>query len=169
MKNDFNRGTFLKTTVLSSGGILAGLSFVPMLNTETILSQKNSESIQFSDLNAAIKISKNNLETVFHSHKSTKKTILLKNVKESDIDWQNVYNNFSVVNYKEYQNQLFKNENNPSTEKTLLEAAAKKWNTDVYSCSASNGIITNKTGEKLCYADLVKQVKYINKKLIFLV
>ncbi len=170
-KDNFSRRNFLKTSALASGGMLIGFNLLTACKPEAKM-PVDIASLNFNDFNAFIKISDEGYVTIFSPNpeigQGVKTSMPMIIAEELDVDWNKVNVAQGVLDTKNYTRQVAGGsqsirqgwdalrQTGATAKQMLVNAAAAKWQVDASSLKASNGIITNKTGEELTYGDVVK-------------
>lgn len=172
INTNFSRRNFLKTSVLASGGMLIGFNFLSACKLDAKM-PVDIESLNFNDFNAFIKISDEGYVTIFSPNpeigQGVKTSMPMIIAEELDVEWKNVTVAQGVLDTKNYTRQVAGGsqsirsswdalrQTGATAKQMLVNAAAKKWNVNPSTCSASKGIITNAVGETLGYGDVVKE------------
>lgn len=129
--------------------------------------------LNFNDFNAFIKISDEGYVTIFSPNpeigQGVKTSMPMIIAEELDVDWDKVNVAQGILDTKNYTRQVAGGsqsirqgwdalrQTGATAKQMLVNAAAAKWQVDASSLKASNGIITNTSGEKLTYGDVVKE------------
>jgi len=169
-KIHFSRRNFLKTSALASGGLLVGFNLFtackPNVEPPVDISKLN-----FNDFNAFIKISDEGKVTIFSPNpeigQGVKTSMPMLIAEELDVPWSDVHVEQGVLDTANYTRQVAGGsqslrfgweplrQTGATARQMLVNAAAARWGVDPSECSASQGVITNGTGEKLGYGDVV--------------
>ncbi|WP_375240718.1 molybdopterin cofactor-binding domain-containing protein [Polaribacter sp.] len=171
-KDNFSRRNFLKTSALASGGMLIGFNLLTACKPEAKM-PVDIASLNFNDFNAFIKISDEGYVTIFSPNpeigQGVKTSMPMIIAEELDVDWDKVNVAQGILDTKNYTRQVAGGsqsirqgwdalrQTGATAKQMLVNAAAAKWQVDASSLKASNGIITNTSGEKLTYGDVVKE------------
>jgi isoquinoline 1-oxidoreductase beta subunit len=170
--DNFNRRSFLKTSLLATGGMLIGFNLLSAFKLDAIM-PVDIESLNFNDFNAFIKISEKGYITIFSPNpeigQGVKTSMPMIIAEELDVDWSKVSVVQGALDSKNFTRQVaggsqsirsswdaFR-QTGATAKQMLINAAAVKWNVDATTCSASKGIITNANGDKLGYGEVVKE------------
>lgn len=172
--NTFNvsRRNFLRTSALAGGGLLIGFNFLTACKTDAVM-PIDVENLNFNDFNAFIKISEEGYITIFSPNpeigQGVKTAMPMIIAEELDVAWKNVFVAQGVLDSKNYQRQVAGGsqsirfgwdalrQTGATARQMLINAAAKRWEVDPATCTASEGIITNANGDKLGYGEVVKE------------
>ncbi|QMU63302.1 MAG: molybdopterin-dependent oxidoreductase [Flavobacteriaceae bacterium] len=168
----FSRRDFLKTSALAGGGLLIGFNLVSACKPNAIM-PIDIENLNFNDFNAFIKIADNGMVTIFSPNpeigQGVKTAMPMIIAEELDVAWKNVYVAQGALDTENFQRQVaggsqsirfgwdVLRQTGATAKQMLVNAAAKKWNVDASTCTASNGVITNANGNTLGYGDVVKE------------
>lgn len=171
-KDNFSRRNFLKTSALASGGMLIGFNLLTACKPEAKM-PVDIASLNFNDFNAFIKISDEGYVTIFSPNpeigQGVKTSMPMIIAEELDVDWDKVNVAQGILDTKNYTRQVAGGsqsirqgwdalrQTGATAKQMLVNAAAAKWQVDASSLKASKGIITNTSGEKLTYGDVVKE------------
>ena len=171
-KLTFSRRNFIRTTALASGGLLIGFNFFNSCK-EAVVPPVDVSKLNFNDFNAFIKIADNGYVTIFSPNpeigQGVKTSMPMLIAEELDVPWEHVTvaqgaldtNNFTRQVAGGSQSIRFGwdalRQTGATARQMLVNAAAAKWGVNAASCSASNGIIKNSTGETLGYGDVVNE------------
>tara|TARA_B100000787_G_scaffold29375_3_gene19602 strand:- start:23667 stop:25829 length:2163 start_codon:yes stop_codon:yes gene_type:complete len=168
----FSRRNFLKTSVLTGGGILIGFNLLSACKPDAKVPVDISK-LNFNDFNAFIKISEEGYVTIFSPNpeigQGVKTSMPMIIAEELDISWEKVTVAQGLYDPLNYQRQVAGGsqsirfgwdalrQTGATTKQMLINAAAMKWGVEASTCSASQGIITNANGDTLGYGEVVKQ------------
>ncbi|MBB6463885.1 xanthine dehydrogenase family protein molybdopterin-binding subunit [Flammeovirga kamogawensis] len=167
-----SRRNFLKTSLLTGGGLLMGLNFLGTSCAKNAEMPKSIEDLDFQSFNAYLKIADNNTVSIYAPNpeigQGVKTSMPMIIAEELDIPWENVVVVQAGLN-SEYKRQVaggsqsirlgWKNlrKAGATAKLMLLTAAANKWNIPVEECVAKQGVITNKKGDSIKYGDVVNE------------
>ena len=170
--SNINRRGFLKTSLLASGGMLIGINFLAAVKPEAIM-PVDTNNLNFNDFNAFIKIADNGMVTIYSPNpeigQGVKTSMPMIIAEELDVAWKNVVVAQGVLDTKNYTRQVAGGSQSirqgwealrttgATAKQMLITAAANKWDVNPSDCKASKGVITNKSGMKLGYGDVVKE------------
>jgi isoquinoline 1-oxidoreductase beta subunit len=171
-KITFSRRNFIRTSALASGGLLIGFNFFNSCK-EAVVPPVDISKLNFNDFNAFIKIADNGYVTIYSPNpeigQGVKTSMPMLIAEELDVPWEHVTvaqgaldtNNFTRQVAGGSQSIRFGwdalRQTGATARQMLVNAAATKWGVDAASCKASDGIITNATGDKLGYGDVVNE------------
>ena len=166
----YKRRTFIKASALTSGGLLIGVNFFSSCK-EDVLPPVDLANLDYNDFNAFLKISNDGYATIFSPNpeigQGVKTSMPMLIAEELDIPWEKVHVVQGKLDNENYQRQVAGGSQSlrfgwDSLRKTgaaakqmLVSAAAKQWEVDPADCSVSDGVISNKNGDKLNYGDVV--------------
>lgn len=169
-KNNVDRRSFMKASLLASGGILFGFNLLKAMNSDARI-PNTIEKLNFHDFNAYIKIAENGKVTIFSPNpeigQGVKTAMPMLIAEELDVAWDDVevvQANLDTNNFKRQVaggSQSIRKSWKPlrqtgaTARQMLVEAAAIKWNVSKKSLSTKNGFVFNKDGDKLGYGELV--------------
>jgi len=168
----FSRRNFLRASALTSGGILIGFNLFSACTPEA-KPPVDLSKLNFNDFNAFIKISDDGYATIYSPNpeigQGVKTSMPMIIAEELDIPWEKVLVAQGDLDMKNFKRQVAGGsqsirmgwdalrQTGATAKQMLVNAAAKKWNVDPSTCSASQGVITNAKGETLGYGDVVKE------------
>jgi len=166
-----SRRNFLKTSLLAGGGMLVGFNLLNACKSEAQLPLDLSK-LNFNDFNAFIKISDEGYVTIFSPNpeigQGVKTAMPMIIAEEQDVPWDKVSVAQGIYDPKNYQRQVAGGsqsirsgwdalrQTGATTKQMLVNAAAITWGVEPHTCSASQGIITNLSGDTLGYGEVVK-------------
>ena len=166
-----SRRNFLKTSLLAGGGMLVGFNLLNACKSEAQLPLDLSK-LNFNDFNAFIKISDEGYVTIFSPNpeigQGVKTAMPMIIAEELDVPWDKVSVDQGIYDPKNYQRQVAGGsqsirsgwdalrQTGATTKQMLVNAAAITWGVEPHTCSASQGIITNLSGDTLGYGEVVK-------------
>jgi isoquinoline 1-oxidoreductase subunit beta len=168
----FSRRSFLRTSALATGGILISFNLFnackPGIEPPVDLSQ-----LDFNDFNAFIKISDEGKVTIFAPNpeigQGVKTSMPMLIAEELDVAWSDVYVAQGVLDTKNYTRQVAGGsqslrhgweplrQTGATARQMLVNAAAAKWGVDPSECTTKEGIISNASGDKLGYGEIVNE------------
>jgi isoquinoline 1-oxidoreductase subunit beta len=168
----FSRRSFLRTSALATGGILISFNLFnackPGVDPPVDLSQ-----LDFNDFNAFIKISDEGKVTIFAPNpeigQGVKTSMPMLIAEELDVAWSDVYVVQGVLDTKNYTRQVAGGsqslrhgweplrQTGATARQMLVNAAAAKWGVDPSECTTKEGIISNASGNKFGYGEVVNE------------
>lgn len=165
-----SRRSFLKSVSLVGGGMLIGFNLFTSCKEEIKVVKEDLSLLNYNDFNAFIKISNSGKVTLFSPNpeigQGVKTSMPMLIAEELDVPWKDVYVVQGKMDAEHYKNQfaggslgikrawLPLRQTGATAKQMLINAAAIRWNVDPKECTASQGIITNKNGDKLGYGDV---------------
>lgn len=166
----FDRRSFLKTSVLASGGMLIGFNLFSSCTPDVSVPTDVSD-INFNDFNAYIKIASNGKVSIYSPNpeigQGVKTAMPMLIAEELDVNWEDVFVVQGNLDTESYINQFaggsqgilrawtpFR-EVGATARQMLVNAAALSWNVDPSECHTKDGIIFNAQGDQLGYGDVV--------------
>ncbi|GAB1308947.1 xanthine dehydrogenase family protein molybdopterin-binding subunit [Urechidicola sp. KH5] len=175
IKRNQNRRTFLKTSLISSGGLMFSFSWLQAQSRlfDTALEKEVVET----KLSGYIVIKKDNTIIIYSQNpeigQNIKTSMPMIVAEELDADWA-----FVEVHQADLDTDTFKRqiaggsqsirqgwtslrEAGATARAMLLEAAAKKWGVDINTLTTSNSYVINGNGNKIAYGDLIDIVSEI--------
>lgn len=171
-KITFSRRNFIRTSALASGGLLIGFNFFSACK-ETATPPVDISKLDFKDFNAFIKIADNGYVTIFSPNpeigQGVKTSMPMIIAEELDVPWSHVSVEQGALDTKNFQRQVAGGsqsirfgwdalrQTGATAKQMLVNAAAAKWGVDASTCKASDGVITNASGEKLGYGEVVNE------------
>ncbi|NER11861.1 molybdopterin-dependent oxidoreductase [Leptobacterium flavescens] len=166
----FSRRSFLKTSSLAGGGMLIGFNLFTACKADTAPPVDIAE-LDFNDFNAFIKIADNGKVTIFSPNpeigQGVKTSMPMIIAEELDVAWKDVHVAQGILDTKNYTRQVAGGsqslrqgwtplrQTGATARQMLVNAAAAKWGVDPSECSTSEGVITNASGDKLGYGEVV--------------
>jgi len=175
-----NRRNFLKTSALTSGGMLIGFNLFTACKQDAKLPEEvvDISSLNFNDFNAFIKIADNGMVTIYAPNpeigQGVKTSMPMIIAEELDVEWKNVYVVQAPLDTKHYERQVAGGsqsirhgwdplrQTGATARQMLIMAAASKWGIDIAECKASKGVISNAKGDQLGYGDVVKEAAQLD-------
>lgn len=165
-----NRRSFLKTSVLASGGMLIGFNLFSSCKPDASV-PTDVKALNFNDFNAYIKIADNGMVTIYSPNpeigQGVKTSMPMLIAEELDVAWENVFVAQGHLDTENYANQFAGGstgilrawtplrEVGATAKQMLVNAAAIKWGVDASSCYVKEGVVFNANGDQLGYGDLV--------------
>ena len=129
--------------------------------------------LNFNDFNAFIKIADNGMVTIFAPNpeigQGVKTSMPMIIAEELDVPWNHVHVVQGKLDTNNYTRQVAGGsqsirfgwdplrQTGATARQMLVNAAAIRWGVESSECTASQGVITNATGETLGYGDVVKE------------
>lgn len=171
-KMTFSRRGFIRTSALASGGLLIGFNFLTACKEE-VQPPVDIANLNFNDFNAYIQIADNGYVTIFSPNpeigQGVKTAMPMLVAEELDVPWDHVFVKQAGLDTDKYRGQVaggsqsirqnweVLRQTGATAKQMLINAAAAKWQIDADEVTATAGIITSPTGEKLGYGDVVKE------------
>ncbi|WP_346883272.1 molybdopterin cofactor-binding domain-containing protein [uncultured Algibacter sp.] len=167
----FSRRSFLKTSVLASGGMLISFNLFGACQPN-VAPPIDISALNYNDFNAFIKISDEGKVTIFSPNpeigQGVKTSMPMIIAEELDVPWEDVNVVQGKLDTKNYTRQVAGGsqsirqgweplrQTGATAKQMLVNAAAAKWGISASDCTAKLGVITNNKGETLGYGDVVK-------------
>lgn len=167
-----SRRTFLKTSLLASGGILIGFNLFTSCDEEAEV-PTTVEEINYKDFNAYIKIADNGQVTIYAPNpeigQGVKTSMPMLIAEELDVAWDDVTVAQGALDTENFTRQLAGGSQSirqgweplrrvgATARQMLVMAAATKMGVEVADCTVKDGVITNSKGETLGYGDVVSE------------
>ena len=171
-KSNFSRRAFLKSTALASGGMLIGFNLFTACKSDAELPIDISQ-LNFNDFNGFIKISDEGKVTIFSPNpeigQGVKTSMPMLIAEELDVAWKDVFVQQASLDTKNFTRQVAGGSQSirlaweplrhtgATARQMLINAAAKKWGVDASECKTKEGIVSNSSGDKLGYGELVTE------------
>lgn len=171
-KFTFSRRGFIRTSALAGGGILLGVNFLNACK-EAVQPPVDIANLNFNDFNAFIKIAENGYVTIFSPNpeigQGLKTAMPMLIAEELDVPWAHVTVEQAGLDTKNFTRQVAGGsqsirhgweplrQTGATAKQMLVEAAAARWGVPPYTCTASEGVITNQAGKKLGYGEVVNE------------
>jgi isoquinoline 1-oxidoreductase beta subunit len=168
----FSRRAFIRTSSLAGGGMLIGFNLFTACKPKAEMPIDISK-LNFNDFNAFIKIADNGMVTIFAPNpeigQGVKTSMPMIIAEELDVPWNHVHVVQGKLDTHNYTRQVAGGsqsirfgwdplrQTGATARQMLVNAAAARWGIDASECTASQGVITNATGETLGYGDVVKE------------
>ena len=175
-KLQFSRRSFLKTSSLAGGGLLIGFNLFTACKSE-VKPPIDLSKLNFNDFNAFIKISDEGKVTIFSPNpeigQGVKTSMPMLIAEELDVAWSDVYvvqGDLDNVNYTRQvaggsQSIRFGweplRQTGATARQMLVNAAAARWGVDSSECNVKEGVISNASGDKLGYGDVVNEASLL--------
>jgi isoquinoline 1-oxidoreductase beta subunit len=170
-KTKYNRRSFLKLSSAAGGGMLLGFSWLASCNPTA--EQIKAMPENWFDINAYLKIGENGLVTIISPNpeigQNVKTSMPMIIAEELDVSWSDVIVEQAALNTNWYQRQVAGGSQSirkgwqslrmagATARQLLVETAAKRWDVSADGLSVSDGVITNKKGEKLTFGELAEE------------
>lgn len=171
-KISFSRRGFLKTSTLASGGMLIGFNLFNSCKKD-VEPPVDLSALDYNDFNAFIKISDEGKVTIFAPNpeigQGVKTSMPMLIAEELDVAWEDVHVVQGKLDTKNYTRQVAGGsqslrhgweplrQTGATARQMLVNAAAAKWGVDASDCKTDKGIISNSSGDKLGYGEVVKE------------
>ncbi|WP_405326652.1 molybdopterin cofactor-binding domain-containing protein [Leeuwenhoekiella sp. LLG6367-2.1] len=171
-KMTFSRRGFIRTSALASGGLLIGFNFLTACKEE-VQPPVDIANLNFNDFNAYIQIADNGYVTIFSPNpeigQGVKTAMPMLVAEELDVPWDHVFVKQAGLDTDKYRGQVaggsqsirqnweVLRQTGATAKQMLINAAAAKWQIDADEVTATAGVITSPSGEKLGYGDVVKE------------
>lgn len=168
----FNRRDFIRTTALAGGGMLIGFNLFTACK-EDVKPPVDLSLLNYNDFNAYIKISDDGKVTIFSPNpeigQGVKTSMPMLIAEELDVEWDDVLVVQAALDTKNFTRQVAGGsqslrlgweplrQTGATARQMLVNAAAAKWGVSASECSTKNGVITNSSGNKLGYGEVVKE------------
>ncbi len=168
--NGFSRRSFLKSVSLVGGGMLIGFNLFTSCTEEIKILKEDLSKLNYNDFNAFIKISNSGKVTLFSPNpeigQGVKTSMPMLIAEELDVPWEDVYVVQGKMDAEHYKNQfaggslgikrawLPLRQTGATAKQMLINAAALYWEINPNECTAKQGVISNKNGDKLGYGDV---------------
>lgn len=169
-KNNVDRRSFMKTSLLASGGILFGFNLLKAVNIDSIV-PNSIDNLNFHDFNAYIKIAENGKVTIFSPNpeigQGVKTAMPMLVAEELDVAWDDVEVVQASLNTDSFRRQVAGGsqsilkawwplrQTGAAARYMLVEAAAIRWSVAQDTLTTKEGFVFNKNGDKLGYGELV--------------
>ncbi|MBT8265996.1 MAG: molybdopterin-dependent oxidoreductase [Bacteroidia bacterium] len=169
---NFSRRSFLRTSALASGGMLIGFNLFTACKKD-VQPPVDLSLLDYNDFNAFIKISDEGKVTIFSPNpeigQGVKTSMPMLIAEELDVDWNDVHVAQGVLDTKNYTRQVAGGsqslrqgweplrQTGATARQMLVNAAAARWGISSSECKTKNGVISNSSGDKLSYGDVVKE------------
>ncbi len=175
-KTHIGRRSFIKTSILSGGGIMVGFSWLASCNLTT--DQVKTLPKEWFEINGFLKIGENGLVTIMSPNpeigQNVKTSMPMLVAEELDVDWKDVSVEQAPLNTDIFQRQLAGGSNSISSswiplrmagataKFMLITAAAKKWGVSVNEITTKLGELHHKaSGRKLGYGNVASSAAKI--------
>ncbi len=170
-----DRRTFIKSSVIGSGGLILGFQWLSSCNLDDPATMKVMKDLpsEWIDFNAFLKIGDTGLVTIMSPNpeigQNIKTSMPMIVAEELDVDWFDVLVEQAPLNTVWYTRQVAGGSQSirqgweslrkagATAKEMLVNAAANRWGIDVSECQVSKGIITNAKGESLSYGELASE------------
>ena len=170
-KPSISRRNFIKTSVLSSGGILIGFNLFTSCKPN-VAPPTDISKLDFQNFNAYIKIAKNGMVSIMSTNpeigQGVKTAMPMVLAEELGVKWENVIVEQAPLDTENFTRQVaggsqsIRSSWNPlrqtgaTARQMLVEAAAKQWNVDPSECTAKDGIIKHSSGKEIGYGEIAE-------------
>ncbi len=163
-----SRRDFLKTSLLASGGLLLGFSWLE--NEAFAATVQTASAADNLVANAFLSIAPDNVITLYSPNpeigQGIKTAFAMIVAEELDADWKNVVVKQANLDTQKYERQLTGGSGaikhswerlrkaGATARHLLIEAAAQKWSVDPTLCKTKDGFVISPTGQKIPYGEL---------------
>ena len=173
IKTKVGRRSFLKTSAALGGGIMIGFNW--LVSCKALSPKQKGVSIpkEWFDINGYIKIGDTGMVTIYSPNPEIGQNVMTSMpmivAEELDVPWENVIVEQGALDEDSFRNPQMAGGSNSikrgwdplrmagaAGKQMLLEAAAKEWGISVKNLSASNGVITEKSGNRKIRTKLLK-------------
>lgn len=173
IKTQYNRRSFIKSSAAASGGLLLGFSwFAGCTPTEVESAATVMKAVpkNWFNINTFLKIGETGLVTIISPNpeigQNVKTSMPMIVAEELGVAWKDVVVEQAPLNDIDFARQVAGGSQSirqgweslrmagATARQLLINTAAKKWNIDPSTCSASKGIVKNTKGEELTYGEL---------------
>ncbi|AFK01700.1 aldehyde oxidase and xanthine dehydrogenase molybdopterin binding protein [Emticicia oligotrophica DSM 17448] len=160
-----SRRDFLKTSVLSTGGLLLGFNWFGQEASAAQVVESASNSF-----NAYLSIQPDGIVTILSPNpeigQGIKTAFPIIVAEELDVDWNNVKVVQAPLDTKKFERQVAGGSGSiphswqrlrkagATARQMLIEAAAKRWGVSASECSTDKGFVVHTSGKKLSYGEL---------------
>ncbi len=163
IKTHHNRRSFLKVSAAAGGGMMIGFNWLTSCTpaSEPAIAIPN----EWFDINGYIKIGDTGLVTIFSPNPEIGQNVMTSMpmvvAEELDVKWDHVVVEQGALDEDAFKNPQFAGGSlsiklgwdalrmaGAAGKRMLLEAAAKEWAVDISELSASEGVISEKNGER---------------------
>ena len=167
-----SRRDFIRTSVLTSGGILIGFNFFTSCKPDA-KPPVDLSKLDFQNFNAFIKIAKNGVVSIMSPNpeigQGVKTSMPMLIAEELDVKWENVVVEQASLDTENYQRQVaggsqsirhgweVLRQTGATAKQMLVNAAAKHWDVDPKECTADEGYIRHNSGKKIGYGEIAEE------------
>ena len=167
IKTKHNRRSFLKVTAASGGGLMLGFSWAVSCTPADKVSEIPSD---WFDINAFLSIANSGKVTIMSPNpeigQNVKTSMPMVVAEELDVSWEDVTVKQAPLNTDVFERQVAGGSQSmrkgwqglrmagATAKQMLIDAAAKKWEVDKSTCTASKGVITNQAGKSVTYGEI---------------
>ncbi len=171
-KSTFSRRGFIKSTALAGGGMLIGFNLFTACKSE-VEPPIDISQLNFNDFNAYIKISNEGKVTIFAPNpeigQGVKTSMPMLIAEELDVAWNDVFVQQADLDTENFWRQVAGGsqsirlgweplrQTGATARQMLVNAAAAKWGIDASECKTKEGVVTNSSGDKLGYGEVVTE------------
>ncbi len=170
INTQFKRRSFLKVSAASGGGLLLGFSLTVSCSPADQV--KNAPADWF-DINAFLKIASDGKITIMSPNpeigQNVKTSMPMIVAEELDVAWENVIVEQAPLNTDAFTRQVAGGSQSirqsweglrmagATARQMLVNAAAKKWNVNTSDCTTKAGVIKDKNGNSITYAEIAQE------------
>ena len=170
INTQFKRRSFLKVSAASGGGLLLGFSLTVSCSPADQV--KNAPADWF-DINAFLKIASNGKITIMSPNpeigQNVKTSMPMIVAEELDVAWEDVIVEQAPLNTDAFTRQVAGGSQSirqswealrmagATARQMLVNAAAKKWNVNAKDCTTEAGVIKDKNGNSITYAEIAQE------------
>lgn len=170
VKTELNRRSFIKSSLLTGGGLLIGFNWLAACNSSTT-SKGLPIPEEWFEITGYLKIGENGVVTIMSPNpeigQNVKTSMPMIVAEELDVDWKNVLVEQAPLNTAIFNRQLAGGSDSikqswpglrmagASARNMLMNAAAKKWNVPVEEITTELGVLYHKSsGKKAGYGEV---------------
>jgi len=163
IKTKHNRRSFLKVSAAAGGGMMIGFSWFTRCTPAS--EPKIAIPSEWFDINGYIKIGDTGLVTIFSPNPEIGQNVMTSMpmvvAEELDVKWENVVVEQGALDEDAFKNPQFAGGSlsimlgwdalrmaGAAGKRMLLEATAREWGVEISDLTASEGVITEKNGER---------------------
>ena len=163
IKTKHNRRSFLKVSAATGGGMMIGFSWFTRCTPAS--EPKIAIPSEWFDINGYIKIGDTGLVTIFSPNPEIGQNVMTSMpmvvAEELDVKWENVVVEQGALDEDAFKNPQFAGGSlsimlgwdalrmaGAAGKRMLLEATAREWGVEISDLTASEGVITEKNGER---------------------
>lgn len=171
IKTSYNRRSFLKTSVLTGGGMLLGFSWLASCRGEAAGETPLALPDEWFDINAYLKIGENGVVTILSPNpeggQNVKTSMPMIVAEELDVDWINVIVEQAPLNTEAFTRQFIGGSQairqgwkslrmaGASARQMLREAAAQSWQVPVAEVTTEAGVLYHRqSGKSAGYGEM---------------
>lgn len=173
-----NRRSFFKSTAVLGGGMLLGFNWLTACKRPDEIAEAIELPEEWFDINAFIQIGENGVVTIMSPNpeigQNVKTSMPMIVAEELDVAWEKVLVEQAPLNTDAFTRQVAGGSQSirqsweglrkagATARQMLVNAAARRWETDPANCSTAQGRVKGPDGQELSYGELASEAALLD-------